>query len=138
MTVEQKARQLALNLVGEDQNPEPIIEALMNMAEWQSKQIVKEIVASIPPATPRLTPKRRYKNDLVRFELKSLFGKYLESEYNWCVANLPLKEGRGLMYWVTEIYIITRSQRVIDKVNRHFGSSFSVKNSLESRSFYIK
>ena len=48
MTVKQKARQLALNLVGEDQNPEPIIEALMNMAEWQSKQIVKEIVASIP------------------------------------------------------------------------------------------
>lgn len=48
MTVKQKARQLALNLVGEDQNPEPIIETLMNMAEWQSKQIVKEIVASIP------------------------------------------------------------------------------------------
>lgn len=48
MTVEQKARQLALNLVGEDQNPEPIIEALMNMAKWQRNKIVKEIVASIP------------------------------------------------------------------------------------------
>lgn len=138
MTVKEKARQLALNLVGEDQNPEPIIEALVEMAEWKRKQVIKEIDASKPPTTQRLTPKRRYKNDVVRFEINSLFGKSLESEFNWCVAKLPLKEGRGLWYWVTEIYIITRSQRVIDKVNRHFGSSFSVKNSLESRSFYIK
>ena len=58
MTVEQRARQLALTLVGEDQNPEPLIEVLMEMAEWQRKQMVKEIIASVPPATQKLTPKR--------------------------------------------------------------------------------
>lgn len=58
MTVEQKARQLAMTLVGEDQTPEPLIEALMEMANWQRKQMVKEIVASLPPATPRLIPER--------------------------------------------------------------------------------
>ena len=38
MTTEEKARQLALSLVGEDQNPKPLIEALIEMAEWQKKQ----------------------------------------------------------------------------------------------------
>ena len=137
MTVEQKARQLALTLVGEDQNPEPLIEVLMEMAEWQCKQMVKEIIASVPPATPKLTPKRRCKNDVVQFEVRSMYGKNLKSEYDWCVANLPLKEERGLVYQVTEFYIITRSQRIIDKVNRYFGSSFSFKNWQESRIFYI-
>jgi len=137
MTTEQKARQLALTLVDEDQNPEPLIEVLMDMAEWQRKQIEKEIIASVPPATPELTPKRRCKNDVVQFEVKSMFGKTLKSEYDWCVANLPLKEERGLVYQVTEFYIITCSQRIIDKVNRHFGSSFSFKNWQESRIFYI-
>ena len=136
MTVEQKARQLALTLVGEDQNPEPLIEVLMEMAAWQRKQMVKEIIASVPPAT-QPAPKRRCKNDLVQFEVKSVYGKNLKSEYDWCVANLPLKEERGLVYQVTEFYIITRSQRIIDKVNRHFGSSFSFKNWQESQIFYI-
>jgi uncharacterized protein YqgQ len=137
MTVEQKARQLALTLVGEDQSPEPLIEVLMEMAEWQRKQMVKEIVASVPPATPKLTPRRRCKNDMVQFEVRSMYGKDLKSEYDWCAANLPLKEERGLVYQVTEFYIITRSQRIIDKVNRHFGSSFSFKNWQDSRIFYI-
>lgn len=137
MTVEQKARQLALTLVDEDQNPEPLIEVLMDMAEWQRKQMVKEIIASAPPATPKLTPKRRCKNDVVQFEVRSMYGKELKSEYDWCVANLPLKEERGLVYQVTEFYIITRSQRIIDKVNLHFGSSFSLKNWQGSRIFYI-
>lgn len=137
MTVEQKARQLALTLVGEDQNPEPLIEVLMEMAAWQREQMVKEIIASVPPATQKPAPKRRCKNDLVQFEVKSVYGKNLKSEYDWCVVNLPLKEERGLVYQVTEFYIITRSQRIIDKVNRHFGSSFSFKNWQESQIFYI-
>lgn len=41
MTVRQKAKQLALTLVGEDQNPGPLIEALMEMAEWQRDRISK-------------------------------------------------------------------------------------------------
>ena len=137
MTVEQKARQLALTLVGEDQNPEPLIEVLMKMAEWQRKQMVKEILASVPPVTPKLTPKRRYKNDPVQFELKSMKGRVLHAEYDWCVKNLPLKEEHGLIYQVSEIYITTRSQRVIDKVNRHFGSSFGFKLWQETRVFFL-
>ena len=137
MTVEQKARQLALTLVGEDQDLEPLIEVLMEMAAWQRKQMVKEIIASVPPATPKLTPKRRCKNDVMQFEVRSMYGKDLKSEYDWCVANLPLKEERGLVYQITEFYIITRSQRIIDKVNQHFGSSFSFKIWPESRIFYI-
>jgi hypothetical protein len=41
MTVEQKARQLALTLVGEDQTSEPLIEVLMDMAAWQREQMMK-------------------------------------------------------------------------------------------------
>lgn len=44
MTVKQKARQLALTLVGEDQNPEPLIEVLMEMSRWQ-KQKDDELLA---------------------------------------------------------------------------------------------
>lgn len=137
MTTEQKARQLALTLVGDDQNPEPLVEVLVEMAAWQRKQVVREIVASAPKTATQPAPKRRCKNDVVQFEMKSVYGKNLKSEYDWCVENLPLKEERGLVYQVTEFYIITRSQRIIDQVNRHFGSSFSFKNWQESQIFYI-
>ena len=40
MTAEQKARQLTLTLVGTDQNPTPLIEVLMEMAEWQRERIL--------------------------------------------------------------------------------------------------
>ena len=137
MTVEQKARQLALTLVGDDQNPEPLIEVLMEMAAWQRRQVVREIVASAPKTATQPAPKRRPKNDVVQFEVRSVYGKNIKAEYDWCVSNLPLKEERGLVYQVTEFYIITRSQRIIDKVNQHFGSSFGFKNWQESRIFYI-
>lgn len=39
MTLEQKARQLASTLIGEDQNQGPLIEALIEMATWQREQI---------------------------------------------------------------------------------------------------
>ena len=113
-------------------------EAFKKGAQWQKEQVVKEIVASVPPSTPKLTPKRRCKNDVVQFELKSVYGRSLKSEYDWCLKNLPLKDDYGLVYQVNEIFIITRSQRIIDKVNRHFGSSFSFKNWQESRIFYIE
>lgn len=41
MKTKQKARQLALSLVGEDQNPKPLIDALIEMASWQVQQIIK-------------------------------------------------------------------------------------------------
>ena len=42
MTVAQKARQLTLTLIGEDQNPEPLIEVLVDMARWQRRQMLKD------------------------------------------------------------------------------------------------
>lgn len=42
MTVRQKARQLALTLLGDDQNPEPLIQVLMEMAAWQRQQMIKD------------------------------------------------------------------------------------------------
>lgn len=42
MKVEQKARQLALTLVGEDQNPQPLIDVLIDMAQWQREQIMNK------------------------------------------------------------------------------------------------
>lgn len=81
--------------------------------------------------------KKKEKNPRTQFEIKSLYGRRLSDEYQWCVNNLPLKEDRGLSYWVTDIYIITSSQAIIDKVNKHFGSSFDFKNNWNSRTFYL-
>ena len=68
----------------------------------------------------------RKKNPRTQFELKtmSLDTKVLNEAYEWCKKNLPLKEDKGLQYWIDEIYIITSSQAVINKVNKHFGSDF--------------
>lgn len=41
MTVKQKAKQLASTLVSEQQNPEPLIDLLAEMADWQKQQILK-------------------------------------------------------------------------------------------------
>ena len=38
MTIKKKAKQLALTLIGEDQNPQPLIDLLVEMAEWQMKR----------------------------------------------------------------------------------------------------
>ena len=40
MTVKKKAKQLALTLIGEDQNIEPLVEVLVEMANWQKEQIL--------------------------------------------------------------------------------------------------
>lgn len=138
MTAKQKAKQLALTLVGDDQNTEPLIEVLMEMARWQREQMIKEELSSVlGDSVPKATPKRRCKNYRVQFELRSVYDKNLKSEYDWCLANLPLKAEHGLVYQVNEIHIITRSQRIIDKVNSYFGSTFSF-NWQDSHVFYIR
>lgn len=68
----------------------------------------------------------KIKNPRCQFELKVIFNKQIMLDaYGWCVENLPLKPERGIIFQVDEIYIITRSQRIIDKVNKEFGSDFS-------------
>lgn len=64
------------------------------------------------------------RNPLCQFELKVINGS-ANGVYQWCVEHLPLKPEKGIIYQVDEVYIITRSQRVIEKVNREFGSNFS-------------
>lgn len=61
MNTKQKAKQLALTLVGEDQNPEPLIEVLVDMAKWQEekdKEILKEEGLMIVPDEQFETMKR--------------------------------------------------------------------------------
>lgn len=70
-------------------------------------------------------PRKRRANPRTQFELKTIFRKDLiKDAYEWCKQNLPLKDERGIIYYVDELFIITSSQSVIDKVNNHFGSNF--------------
>ena len=70
-------------------------------------------------------PMKRRANHRTQFELKTISRKDLIKEaYEWCKHNLPLKDERGIIYQVDELFIITSSQSVIDKVNNHFGSNF--------------
>lgn len=75
--------------------------------------------------TYELKPRKRRANHRTQFELKTISCKDLIKEaYEWCKHNLPLKDERGIIYQVDELFIITSSQSVIDKVNNHFGSNF--------------
>lgn len=42
MTNEEKAKELAKTLVAEEQNNQPLVELLMQMAEWKDKQIAEQ------------------------------------------------------------------------------------------------
>lgn len=65
------------------------------------------------------------RNPKTQFEIRTVSNKDLLPLFNWCVDNLPLKADRSIKYWVNEIFIITSSQKIIDKVNEHIGSNFS-------------
>ena len=70
-------------------------------------------------------PRKRRANPKTQFELKTISRKDLIKEaYEWCKQNLPLKDENGIIFQVDELFIITSSQSVIDKVNNHFGSNF--------------
>lgn len=44
MTDKEKAKELASLLVGEDQNQEPLVEILMEMAQWKEQQMMKDAI----------------------------------------------------------------------------------------------
>lgn len=105
-----------------------------------SNEIIEKYVEHLKNnGYPTLLPskKKKEKNPRTQFEIKSITQRNLFDEYQWCVNNLPLKEDRGLSYCVSEIFIITSSQAIIDKVNKHFGSSFDFKNNWNSRTFFL-
>ena len=79
------------------------------------------------------------KNDRTQFEIRSIWKEreIIWKIYQWCVKNLNLKEDYGLHYWVTEMYIITSSQKKIDKINKYLGSNFSFQNDIGARTFYV-
>ena len=70
--------------------------------------------------------RKRRANPKTQFELKTISRKDLIKEaYEWCKHNLLLKDERGIIFQVDELYIITSSQSVINKVNNHFGNGLS-------------
>jgi hypothetical protein len=84
--------------------------------------ILEEQKAEVVTTFGQKSRKRRA-NPKTQFELKTISRKDLIKEaYEWCKQNLPLKDERGIIFQVDELYIITSSQSVIDKVNNHFGS----------------
>lgn len=79
-----------------------------------------EVVTTFEPK-----PRKRRKNPRTQFELKTINRKDLiKKAYEWCKQHLPLKDEYGIVYLVDELFIITSSQSIIDKVNKHFHSNF--------------
>ena len=118
---------------------EQLMEIAIHFANWQHKMIIRDIIKSgTAKVTPFSVSKRKRKNHRTQFEIISLNKRNLIKDFDWCVNNLPLKEDKNLFYQVSEIYIITSSQIIIDRVNKHFGSSFNFNNSYESRIFYVQ
>ncbi len=91
-------------------------------------------IAAKYSAPPREPKRRRPGNDRTQFEIISSHKQVLIEEYEWCRKNLHLKDNYGLVYQVTEFYITTSSQRIIDKVNKHFGTKLDFKG---QRYYYI-
>lgn len=94
----------------------------------------------VDPKRETAQPNQRQhrKNPKTQFEFITISKDELISEaYEWCKNNLPLKDERGIIYWVNKLYIITSSQAVIDKLNKHFGSNFGFGINDEKRYFLI-
>lgn len=47
MTDKKKAKELASLLVGEDQNQEPLVEILIEMAQWKEQQMMKDALDAV-------------------------------------------------------------------------------------------
>ena len=110
-------------------------EAIQKLQDFLQPMLVepkKEVATTEQPKE-----RQRRKNPMTQFELKSIGSDELIKEaYEWCKVNLPLKDNRSLHYWVDELYIITSSQRILDKINKHFGSNFSFGINGEKRYFF--
>lgn len=75
-------------------------------------------------------------NPKTQFEIISFNRNDLIDIYKWCINNLRLKEDVGVIYQFSEVYVITRSQRTIDKLNKYLGSSFGF-NDWSKIVFYV-
>lgn len=84
----------------------------------------------------------KMKNPKSQFEYHSdMFNKHIIKEaYQWCLDNLPLKSDRGIIFNVDKLFIITSSQKIVDKLNKNFGSSFTFNNKdfWNNRTYFLK
>lgn len=88
---------------------------------------------------PKSHIKAKNKNPRTQFELHTLVYNHsiIREAYDWCLKNLPLKDGSGIRYQVTELDIVTSSQKILDKVNARFGSNFSFNHPIGDLRFFI-
>ena len=88
---------------------------------------------------PKSHIKAKNKNPRTQFELHTLdYDKSVIREaYDWCLKNLPLKDGSGIRYEANELDIVTSSQKILDKVNARFGSNFSFNHAIGDLRFFI-
>lgn len=62
MTNEEKAKNMASVLVSEDQNNQPLVDLLLQMAQWKDEQHKQELIRIYNFVSPYLTPEAN--NDL--------------------------------------------------------------------------
>lgn len=88
---------------------------------------------------PKSHIKAKNKNPRTQFELHTFDYNHsiIREAYDWCLKNLPLKDGSGIYYNVTELDIVTSSQKILDKVNARFGSNFSFNHPIGDLRFFI-
>lgn len=142
LQTENRAQKIIIQNIEEDYN------VLKRMLRYKYPEIWQEFLNMDSPAVEHLKemnlqrpPKKRIqnKNPKTQFELHTFdYDKSVIREaYEWCLANLPLKDERGIMYRVDQLYIITASQKILDKVNAHFGSNFSFNHPIGDLRFFI-
>lgn len=88
---------------------------------------------------PKSHIKAKNKNPRTQFELCPIDYNHsiIKEAYDWCLKNLPLKDGSGIRYEANELYIVTSSQKILDKVNARFGSNFSFNHLIGDLRFFI-
>ena len=88
---------------------------------------------------PKSHIKAKNKNPKTMFELHTMDYNHsiIKEAYDWCLKNLPLKDEGGIRYRVDQLYIVTSSQKILDKVNARFGSNFSFNHPIGDLSFFI-
>ena len=142
LQTENRAQKIIIQNIEEDYN------VLKRMLRYKYPEIWQEFLNMDSPAVEHLKemnlqrpPKKRIqnKNPKTQFELHTFdYDKSVIREaYEWCLANLPLKDERGIMYRVDQLYIITASQKILDKMNAHFGSNFSFNHPIGDLRFFI-
>lgn len=70
-----------------------------------------------------------------------MFNKHIiEETYQWCLDNLPLKPDSGIIFGVNKLFIVTSSQKIVDKLNKKFGSSFTFNSEdfWDNRIYFLK